>query len=200
MIKLYCYPRTRSLRALWMLEETGLAYERAVIDIRNGEQDTDAFRAINPMGKVPALADGETLMAESGAICAYLADKVPEKGLAPAQGDPLRGRYLQWLFFAAGCNEPAIAQRFLNFPTEPRSIGWGGADKVFTVLDQALSTGPWILGENFSAADVMIGSDLIFAVERFKVQTPTPAFTAYLERCHARPSLQRAIAVDAGEG
>lgn len=198
MIRLYCYPRTRSLRALWMLEETGLPYERVTVDIRNGEQDGAAYRAINPMGKVPALADGEVLVAESGAICAYLADKVPEQGLAPALGDLLRGRYLQWLFFAAGCDEPAIAQRFLNFPSDPRAIGWGSADKVFGVLDQALSKGPWILGDRFSAADVMIGSDLIFAVERFKVQPPTPAFTAYLERCHARPALQRAIAIDAG--
>lgn len=198
MMKLYWAPNTRSLRALWMLEEAGAPYERIHIDIRNGGQDDPHFRSINPMGKVPAFEDGAAKLAESAAICAYIAERCPQAHLAPAVGDPLRGRYFHWLFFAPGCIEPAFAQKFAKFELPPVSASWGDFERVFSVLEGALARGPWILGESFSAADVMIGADLLFGVERFGIVARTPVFDAYLKRCHARPALQRALAIDAG--
>ena len=196
-MKLYWAPGTRSLRTLWMLEEAGVDYERVHVDIRNGGQNDPAFRKINPMGKVPAFEDGAAQLAESAAICAYIAERCPEAGLAPKIGDPLRGRYFHWLFFAPGCIEPAFTQKFTNIELPTTAAGWGDFTRVFDALETALKPGPWILGETFSAADVMIGCDLLFGVERFKIVEPRPVFAAYLERCHARPALQRALAIDA---
>jgi glutathione S-transferase len=196
MMRLYWSPRTRSLRALWMLEEAGVPYERVLVDIQKGGQNDPAFRKVNPMGKVPAFEDGAAQLAESAAICAYIAERCPEAKLAPPLGDPARGRYFHWLFFAPGCIEPALAQKFANFEMPTTAAGWGDFNRVFNVLEGALADGPWILGETFSAADVMIGCDLLFAVERFKIVDRRPVFDAYLQRCHARPALQRAIAID----
>ncbi len=195
VMKLYWAPKTRSLRALWMLEEAGLPYELERVDIQSPDR-SERFLAVNPMGKVPALEDGEARLAESAAICAYVAEKAGNAGLAPALGDPLRGRYFHWLFFAPGCIEPAFAEKFAGMKLSSFQAGWGDFDKVFRVLDNLLAHGPWVLGENFSAADVMIGTDLLFGVEMFKAVEPTPAFAAYLARCKARPALQRALAID----
>jgi glutathione S-transferase len=195
-MKLYWAPRTRSSRAVWMLEEAGLPYERVLVDIRNGEQSTQAYRAINPMMKVPALVDGEAKVAESAAICAYVAERAPAAGLAPPPGDPLRGAYLHWLFFAGSCIEPAYTQKFTGLQLPVSSAGWGTYERVVDVLDGALAQGPWILGERFSAADVMIGSDLRFGVELFKIVDPRPNFTAYLDRCRERPAFRRMMAIE----
>ena len=195
-MKLYWAPQTRSFRALWMLEEAGRRYERVLIDIRKGAQSTPEFRAINPMMKVPALVDGAATLAESGAICAFVAERVPEAKLAPAPGDPLRGRYHHWLFFAAACIEPAYTQRFIKFDLNTSQAGWGSFERVIDVLAEALRPGPWMLGERFSAADVMIGSDLNFGISLLKIVEPRPEFTAYVARCQARPAFQRAMAID----
>jgi glutathione S-transferase len=125
MMKLYWAPRTRSLRALWMLEEAGAPYERVRIDLSADEQKTPDFRAINPMAKVPALTDGLVAVAESGAICAYVAEAHPKAGLAPPLGDPARGRYLQWLFFSPGCIEPALLTKTANIPVDSRMASFG---------------------------------------------------------------------------
>jgi glutathione S-transferase len=196
-MQLYWWPKTRSLRALWMLEEAGRSYERIPVNIQQGGQKDPGFLTVNPMGKLPALADGEAKLAESAAICAYVADKFPAAGLAPAIGDPRRGRYLHWLFFAPACIEPAFTQKFAKIDLPESSAGWGSFDRVFSVIEQALAPGPWLLGESFSAADVMIGSDLWFGIELFKIVERRPAFGAYLDRCLARPALQRALAIDA---
>jgi glutathione S-transferase len=197
MMKLYWAPRTRSLRALWVLEEAGAPYERARLDLMAGEQKTPDFRAINPMGKVPALTDGPVAVAESGAICAYVAEAHPKAGLAPPLGDPARGRYLQWLFFSPGCIEPALLTKTANIPVDPRMASFGDFDRVFDVLEAAVAKGPWLLGERFSAADVMIGLDLHFGIDLFKLVPSRPLLRAYVDRCLARPALQRAKAIDA---
>ena len=196
-MQLYWWPKTRSVRALWMLEEIGRPYERVPVNITQAGQKDPAFLSVNPMGKLPALADGEAKLAESAAICAYLADKFPDLGLAPPIGDRRRARYLHWLFFAPACIEPAFAQKFARFELPESAAGWGSYDRVFSVLEQALANGTWLLGESFSAADVMIGSDLFFGIELFKIVDERPAFRAYLDRCLARPALQRALAIDA---
>src|SRR3984893_10373013 len=158
MMKLYWSPRSRSFSALWLMEETGKPYERVLTDISTGAQKTAEYLAINPMGKVPALRDGDATLAEAAAICAYVAERYPEAKLAPAMGDPLRTKYLYWLFFAPGCIEPAMVQLATKIEMSTVAAGWGDAQRVFDVLEDALTRGPWILGENFSAADVAVGS------------------------------------------
>jgi len=198
MMQLYWAPRSRSFSALWLMEETGQPYERVLTDISKGDQKNPAYLAINPMAKVPALKDGDATLAESAAICAYVAERYPEAKLAPALGDPLRAKYLYWLFFAPGCIEPAMVQVATKIEMNPFAAGWGEAQRVFDVLDAALEKGPWILGESFSAADIIIGSGLNFAVRLFKMVPSRPSFDAYIARCMARPAFQRAEKIAAG--
>ena len=198
MIKLYWSPRSRSFTAIWLMEEAGQPYERVLTDISTGAHKSADYLKINPMGKVPALVDGEAALAESAAICAYIADRYPETKLAPPPTDPRRGRYLQWLFFAPSCIEPALIQIFTKLEVPTSTAAWGSATQVFDVLDAALQTGPWILGDQFSAADITIGSGLNFAVRAFKMVPSRPSFDAYIERCVARPAFQRAEKIAAG--
>ena len=199
MMQLYWAPRTRSFTALWLMEETGLPYQRVLTDISAGAQKTPEYLAINPMGKVPALRDGDATLAEAAAICAYVAERYPEAKLAPPIGDPLRAKYLYWLFFAPGCVEPAMVQIATKIEMNSTSPRAGAtAQRVFDVLDAALAKGPWILGDAFSAADIAIGSGLNFAVRLFKMVPSRPSFEAYIARCMARPAFQRAEKLAAG--
>jgi glutathione S-transferase len=199
MMKLYWAPRTRSFTALWMMEETGEPYERVLTDINTGAQKTAEYLAINPMGKVPALKDGEATLAEQAAICAYVAERYPGAGLAPSLGDPARAKYLYWLFFAPGCIEPAITQLFTKLEIPARTAGWGDANQVFDVLDKAVASGrPWLLGETFSAADVMIGSELHAMVRLFKMVPSRPSYDRYIDACEQRPAFQRALKLSDG--
>ena len=199
MMKLYWSPRSRSFTALWRMEETGVPYERVLTDISTGAQRSLEFLTVNPMGKVPALQDGEATMAEAAAICTYVAERYPEANLAPPLGDIHRAKYLYWLFFAPSCIEPAIAQLAAKFEMNSVAAGWGDAKRVFDVLEAALEEGPWILGEKFSAADIAIGSSLSFAVRQFKMIQPRPSFDRYLDRCEARPAFQRAQEFASGQ-
>jgi glutathione S-transferase len=198
MMKLYWSPRTRSFSALWMMEETGQPYERVLTDISTGVQKKPEFLAINPMGKVPALQDGEATLAEQSAICAYIAERYPDAKLAPPLGDVRRAKYLYWLFFAPGCIEPAILQIFTKVQIPPLQAGWGDANQVFDVLERAVEKGPWLLGAQFTAADVMIGSNLHAVINMFKMIPSRPAFGRYLDACAARPAFQRASVLAAG--
>jgi glutathione S-transferase len=200
MMKLYWSPRSRSFSSLWLMEEAGQPYERVLIDITSGAQKTPEYLAVNPMAKVPALRDGDATMAEAAAICAYVAERYPQARLAPPLGDPLRAKYLYWLFFVPSCVEPAMVQLATKIEMNPVSAGWGDATRVFDVLDGALSksNGQWILGENFSAADVMVGSILNFVVRLFKMTPTRPSFDRYLDACAARPAFQRAGELAAG--
>ncbi len=198
MMQLYWSPRTRSFTALWLMEETGAPYERVLTDISTGAQKKPDYLAINPMGKVPALKDGEATLAEAAAICAYVAERYPQARLAPPLGDPLRAKYHYWLFFAPGCIEPAMVQIATKLEMNSVAAGWGESTRVFDVLDAALARGPWILGETFSAADIAIGAALNFSVRLFKMVPSRPSFEAYLARCMARPAFQRAEKIAAG--
>lgn len=186
----YC-PKSRSFSALWAMEETGEPYERVLTDINTGDQKKPDYLAINPLGKVPGLKDGDAMMGESAAICCYIADRYPNAKLAPPIGDPRRARYLQWLFFN-GNIEAAITQIFTKIEMPARTAGWGEATQVFDAIDAALQTGPWILGDQFTAADVVIASGLNFAVRLFKMVPARPSFDRYLDLCAARPAYQRA--------
>jgi glutathione S-transferase len=198
MMKLYWSPRSRSFTTLWLMEEVDQPYERVLTDISTGAQRKAEYLAVNPMGKVPALQDGDATMAEAAAICAYVAERYPEAKLAPPVGDPLRAKYLYWLFFSPGCIEPTIVQLATKIEMNPVAAGWGDAQRVIDVLDAALQKGPWLLGENFSAADIVIGSGLNFGVRLFKMIPARPSFDAYIARCMARPAFQRAEKIAAG--
>ncbi|MGA7480501.1 MAG: glutathione S-transferase family protein, partial [Bradyrhizobium sp.] len=179
-------------------EETGQPYERVLTDISKGAQKTAEYLAINPMGKVPAIKDGEATLAEAAAICAYVAERYPQAKLSPPLGDPLRAKYLYWLFFGPGCVEPAMVQAATKIEMNPVAAGWGDVQRVLDVLDAALQKGPWLLGDNFSAADIVIGSGLNFAVRLFKMLPARPSFDRYLDACAARPAFQRAGALVMG--
>ena len=198
MMQLYWSPRSRSFTALWLMEETRQPYERVLVDISTGAQKKLEYLAINPMGKVPALQDGDATLAEAAAICAYVAERYPEAKLAPPVGCPERAKYLYWLFFAPGCVEPAMVQIATKIEMNPVAAGWGDAQRVFDVLDAALEKGPWILGDNFSAADIAIGSALNFSVRLFKMVPSRPSFDAYISRCVARPAFQVAEKLTSG--
>ncbi len=193
-MKLYWCPKTRAIRALWMLEELGVPYELVHVDIRDSAaKAAPAFRAVSPMGKVPALEDGETRIWDSGAICAYLADQYPAAKLAPAIGSTDRGRYFQWLLYPNSVIEPAMAEKFSNTPVSTSAHGWGSFEQMLTVLREGLKTGPWILGEPFCAADVLLGTACHF-MRQFKILDSEPIVFAYIDRCLARPAFQRALA------
>ena len=192
MMKLYWSPRSRSFTTLWLMEETGEPYERVLTDISTGANKAPEYLAINPMGKVPALADGDVTIAESAAICTYVADRYPQAKLAPPLNDPRRAKYLQWLFFAPSCIEPAILQAYLKLEIPAVSAAWGSTTQTFDVLDQALNKGPWLLGDDFSAADIAIGAGMNYAIRMFKMVPTRPNFDRYLNACAARPAFQTA--------
>jgi glutathione S-transferase len=194
---LYHAVPSRSSIVHWMLEELGHPYELRLLDLTKGENRTPEFLAVNPMGKVPALLHDGAVVTESAAICCHLADAFPEAGLAFPVGDPRRGPYLKWLFFAPGCIEPAMTDRALKREPPPRSmVGYGDIETLVGVLAAAVADGPYLFGETFTAADVVLGSTLRWAL-RFELMPAVDAFAAYMERLEARPALQRADATDA---
>jgi glutathione S-transferase len=198
MLKLYHAPRTRAFRALWMLEEIQAPYELVPVDLREGGQGTPEYRAVNPMLKVPALEDGEAVVAESGAILLYLADRFPQARLAPGLEDQKRGRFLQWMFFAPGCMEPAFAEKYGGWTPNPTAYAWGDFERTIAALEAGLQAGPWLLGEQFSAADLMVGGMVHWGVQ-FGLMENRPPFSGYLERLAARPAFERATSIDARE-
>lgn len=195
-MKLYWAPRTRSIRVLWLLEEIGCPYERVLVDIRQGDQEKAGYERVHPLRKVPALEDGGIHIAESPAICAYLADKFPAAGLAPRLDDPQRGPYLQWMFFAAGNMEPAFFQAAMNLEVPSSQAGWGSFDRCMGVIERAVEKQDWLLGKQFSAADILVATSLYFGMKIMGVVPEKPAFLAYLGRAAARPGYQRANAID----
>lgn len=195
-MKLYWCPKTRAIRALWMLEETGVAFERVLVDIRDPVAKADAaFRSVSPMGKVPALEDESTRLWDSGAICLYLADRYPAAGLAPAIGAADRGAYLQWVLYTNAVIEPAMAEKFSAATVSVGAHGWGSYEQMLEVLRTGLTRGPWILGERFSAADVLLATSCQFLMQ-FKLVVDDPVLSGYVERCAERPAYQRAAAAE----
>jgi glutathione S-transferase len=197
MIKLYWCPKSRAVRALWLLEEAGIPYERVQIDIRDPQSKSNpAFLAASPLGKVPALEDGPVRLCDSGAICLYIADQYPQTGLGPPIGDPQRGTFLQWVMFTNTSIEPAMVERFAKLPPNRSTYGWGDFDSVIATLRRGVEKGPWVLGERFSAADVMLGS-AVQSMRQFKMLEGDAVLDAYADRCLARPAAQRAYAANA---
>jgi glutathione S-transferase len=194
---LYHSPQSRSVGALILLEELGADYELRAIDLGKGEQRQAAYLAVNPMGKVPAIVHDGAVVTEQGAVYAYAADLYPEAGITPAIGDPLRGPYLRWLFFYGSSFEPAVVDRSMKRePAPPSTSPYGDFDTTIKTLLDQLGDGPYLLGERFTAVDVLWGTALRW-MTMFKLVAETPAVNAYVARLGARPAAQRAARIDA---
>ena len=196
-LTLYHAAPSRSSIVRWMLEELGEPYDLHLMTLLKGEQRKADYLKINPTGKVPALKHGDAIVTEAAAICTYLADEFPDAGLNVPVGDPQRGPYLKWLFFAPGCIEPAITDRASPRKEAPHRgrLGYGDFDLVMEVTAKALAPGPYLLGEHFTAADVVLGSTLRWGMMT-KMMPERPEFVAYVERLTQRPAMQRTIALD----
>ena len=191
---LYTNPMSRGRIARWMLEETGVDYR---VEVLGDAVKSPEYLKVNPMGKVPAIQHGDVVVTEAAAICAYLADAFPEAGLAPPAN--ARGAYYRWLFFAAGPLEAATLNHSLGFevPTElERSAGYGTLQAVIDTLEGALSGGPYVAGESFSAADVYVGAHIGWGMHLMKTIEPRPVFEDYWKRVGERPAHVRAEAND----
>jgi glutathione S-transferase len=193
----YTNPQSRGRMVRWMLEEVGQPYRTEVLDYGT-TMKAPAYLAINPMGKVPALAHGDAVVTECAAICAYLADAFPQAKLAPPPGDRLRAPYYRWMFFAAGPVEAAVSNKALGLvvPQErERMMGYGTVDRALATLEDAVSQGQYLVGDNFSAADLYVGSHLAFGM-MFGTIDKRPAFQQYVQRLTARPAFMRAQELD----
>jgi glutathione S-transferase len=196
-LTLYHAPQTRSSGVRILLEELGAPHTLDVLDLQSGRGREPAYLRINPLGKVPALRHGEALITEQAAIYLYLADQFPERGLAPPIGDPLRGPYLRWMVFYGSSFEPAVVDRALQREPGPKAMSpYGDFDAVLRTVVEALTPGPYLLGERHSAADVLWGAALGWTTG-FKLVPEEPAIMAYLARVNARPAVRKIMAEEA---
>src|SRR5215207_3311243 len=197
-LTLYHAAPSRSSIVRWMLEEIGEPYEIKLLRLSEGDQQKPDYLAINPMGKVPALKHGDVVITEAAAICTYLADAFPRAGLSVPVGDPRRGVYLKWLFFGPGVLESAVTDRAFPRKEEPRRgvLGYGDFDTVMRVLSDAVTPGAFLMGEQFTAADVEIGANLRWGM-MFKLIPERKELVDYVARFKDRPALKRAEAKDA---
>jgi glutathione S-transferase len=190
-------PNTRSAGTLILLEELGAPFELHVLNSKLGEQRKPDYLAINPLGKVPTIKHGDAVVTEQGAIYIYLADAFPAAGLAPAIGDPLRGPYLRWLVFYGSAFEPAVTDRYLKHDPAPHAMSpYGTFEEVLELVSAQLKKGPYLLGERFTAADILWGTALKWTTG-FGLVPALPEIAAYVERIGARPSVAKVAAIDA---
>lgn len=190
-------PNTRSSATLYLIEELGVPYDLHPLSFARQDHKAAEYLAVNPLGKVPAIRRGGTVVTEQGAIALFLGDLFPETGMCPEIGDPLRGELLRWLFFYGNCVEPAVLQKAMKWPDPPKSTaGYGSYDDTVAVVVGQLAKGPWFLGERFTVADGLWGPALGW-LTRFGLFPATPEVAAYLDRLEARPATARARAIDA---
>jgi glutathione S-transferase len=189
----YTNPQSRGRIVHWMLEELGEPYQTVWLEY-GSTMKAPEYLALNPMGKVPALRDGDTVVTETAAICAYLADRFPQRRLAPPPGDPARAAYYRWMFFTAGPLEMATTAKALGWQVpEGRSgmVGFGSHGAAVDALETALRPGPHVCGEQFTAADVVLGSALGWGLMLGTIDR-RPTFEAYVARLQHREEAQRA--------
>jgi glutathione S-transferase len=193
----YTNPMSRGRVARWMLEEVGRPYRTEVLEFGSTMKAAEYLK-INPMGKVPAIRHGTTVVTEAAAICCYLADAFPDVGLAPAPSAPQRGPYYRWMFFTAGPLEAAVTNRSLalEIPAgRERMVGYGRYEDVLDTLERALSEDEYVAGPRFTAADVYVGSQVGWGMQ-FGTIEPRPAFQRYWQRIADRPARMRATELD----
>lgn len=194
---LYTNPMSRGRIARWMMEEIGQPYRAEILGFDASMKSAD-YKALNPMGKVPTLVHGDTIVTECAAICAYMADAFPQAGLAPEPNSRLRGPYYRWMFFAAGPVEAAVSNKAFGMEVPPdrtRAIGYGTYADAMDTLEYAVTRGEYLTGERFSAADVYVGSQVLWGLQ-FGTIEKRPAFAAYGTRLAARPAARRAAEID----
>lgn len=197
MLTFYTNPMSRGRIVRWMLEEVGAPYETVLLDY-GSTMKAPEYLAINPMGKVPAIKHGDAVVTEGAAICAYLADAFPDRGLAPPPGSPDRGPYYRWLFFGAGPVESAVTARVLGLlaPADKAAMaGYGSFEAVMDALDGAVRDREYLVGDRFTAADLYLGSQIGWGL-MFGTMERRPAFEAYVSRLQARPAYVRAAGID----
>jgi glutathione S-transferase len=189
-ITLYHHPFSRAANLIWVLEEVGVPYELRFVDILKGAQKEPDILALNPMGKVPIVTDGDLVVTEAAAISLYLADRYSLGKLAPSPDDPARAAYLRWSLFAPSVIEPAISAKASGAQFKPSQVGWGTFDSVLASMESAIAGKRYVLGDRFSMADCIFGGAVRYLL-RFKLLEATPTFTAYAERLAARPAAQK---------
>lgn len=205
MLTLYHAPNSRSSRIIWLLEELGTDYQIKTVSIRRRDPSAEGPDApmigardpsnVHPHGKVPALVHDGAVIYESSAVVLYLTDAFPRSGMGPAIGDPLRGPYLSWLAYYAGVMEPAFTAAFFGFKLANSTVGWAPLEEVMAHINGALANGPYILGDAFSGADILVGST--FALFMGHPLVPrTDLLAAYVDRLTSRPAYRRAAAKD----
>ena len=193
----YTNPMSRGRIARWMLEEAGCEYDTVVLEYGTTMKAPD-YLAVNPMGKVPAIRHGETVVTEAAAVCAYLADAFPDAGLAPPVGNAKRGPYYRWMFFAAGPVEAVVTGKSLGLlaPADKAMMaGYGTFEETIDALERAVAGGPYICGDQFTAADVYVGSQIGWGM-MFGSIDKRPAFEDYFGRLGERPAAKRAREMD----
>jgi glutathione S-transferase len=195
-IVLHHHPFSRAANVVWMLEEIEKPYELRFVDIQSGAQKSPEIVALNPMGKLPTLVDGDQVVTESAAIALYLADRYAYGRLAPLVEDPARGTYLRWALFAPSVIEPGAMAKLAGWSFREGQAGWGSYDAMLSAMEHAVTDREYILGDKFSMADVVFGGTVRYMLT-FKMIEPRPAFTSYAERLAARPALKRAEARNA---
>lgn len=195
-IVLYHHPFSRAANVVWTLEEVGVPYELRFVDIAAGAQKGPEIVALNAMGKLPIITDGDVVVTEAAAIALYLGDRYSYGQLAPRVDDPARAAYLRWSLFAPSVIEPGSLAKAAGWSYREGQAGWGSYDAMLTAMERAIGDRNFILGDTFSMADVIFGGTLRYMLG-FKLVPPRPTFSAYSERLAARPALQRAEARNA---
>jgi len=196
-ITLFHSPQSRSSGALALLEELHAPYSIHAVNMKAGEQRQSAYLSVNPMGKVPAILHGDALITEQVAIGIYLADIFPEAGITPTIGDALRGPYLRWYVFYAACFEPALVDKAMKREPGPAAmVPYGDLDTTMNVVVAQLSKGPWLLGDRFTAADVLWGTALTW-MTGFGLVEAVPPIKSYVDRWKVRPSVKKVAQIDA---
>jgi len=193
---LHYHPFSRAANVVWMFEELGVPYDLHYVDLKNAEHRTAEFRRVNPMGKLPTLVDGDTVVTESAAIGLYLADRFAYGTLAPRVDDKARAAYLRWSLYAPSVIEPAAYAQGAKWEFRAAQAGWGRYEDVLDSIEQAIGGGPYLLGERFSMADVIFGGTVRYML-MFKMLEARPSYVAYTERLSARPAAQAAQAKNA---
>jgi glutathione S-transferase len=190
-IVLYHHPFTRAANVVWMLEEVGVPYELRFVDFTKGAQKSPEILALNPMGKLPVLVDGDAVVTELAAVGLYLADRHAYGRLAPKVDDPRRATYLRWSLFAPSVIEPGSLAKSAGWQYREGNAGWGNHDAMLGAIERAISGGDYVLGDMFSMVDVIFGGTIRYMMG-FKMLEARPAYTAYVERLSKRPAFQRA--------
>jgi glutathione S-transferase len=196
MITLYHSPQTRSGSIVWLLEELGVPYQTHNVEFRrmDGTGKKDPANP-HPHGKVPALKDGDDTVFETGAITVYLTDKYPAAKIGPLPGQAMRGEYLSWVFYRPGVMEPALISRRFEVKHVYGAMGWAPADEVEETLNERLASRPYLLGDDFSAADILIGGGIHFMLMA-KMMRETKVFADYTARITGRPAFRRMMERD----